>query len=332
MEYRLQQGLQAPPYDLLGNAVCDRRYAQRARAATRLRNVHPTNRWREVAPGRQPIPQLVRLLARFASNAAIDCPSTPAAPWLAFTLLKASQTSRFEISNGFAPTKRLLPSPVGCMSWQDTAAPSLQPHYRAFDTTTDSSAPVLRISASILAGASRLDLLLAALHATLAAIATTGSHVPSKSLFWVHATFQPDAAEAGLQGSASAYPGTTTNPGSDIIDTISAFHRRFAFARLPRPHHSRIIVLPILQRSPPALLTPAACSGLHPAPDRRMRGALPHLLLSSTPPSQSVCSWHTVVAMLGVTQHLVERNPVKACPQIGYLAPSHVRTSSATGC
>jgi hypothetical protein len=76
---------------------------------------------------------------------------------------------------------------------------------------------VLRISASILAGASGLNLLLAASHAILTAIATTGSHVPSKSLFWVHAAFQPDAAEAGLQGSASAYPETITNPGSDEL-------------------------------------------------------------------------------------------------------------------
>jgi len=39
---------------------------------------------------------------RLASNAATDCPSTPAAPWLAFTRWKASQTSRFGILNGFA--------------------------------------------------------------------------------------------------------------------------------------------------------------------------------------------------------------------------------------
>src|ERR1039458_9814243 len=43
----------------------------------------------------------------------LDCPSTPAAPWLAFTFLKASQTSRFGMSNGFALVMRLLPSPVG---------------------------------------------------------------------------------------------------------------------------------------------------------------------------------------------------------------------------
>src|ERR1700752_219972 len=41
-----------------------------------------------------------------ASNYAIDCPPTPAAPWLAFTRLKASQTSRLGILNGFASSTR----------------------------------------------------------------------------------------------------------------------------------------------------------------------------------------------------------------------------------
>src|SRR5438552_7716183 len=40
----------------------------------------------------------------------------------------------------------------------------------------------------------------------------------------------------------------------------------------------------LLQRSPPSLLTIAACSGLRPAPDCRPRGANPHLLDSSTSP------------------------------------------------
>lgn len=39
-----------------------------------------------------------------------------------------------------------------------------------------------------------------------------------------------------------------------------------------------------LQRSPPSLLTTAARSGLEPAPDRRLRGALPHLSYSCAPP------------------------------------------------
>jgi len=67
-------------------------------------------------------------------------------------------------------------------------------------------------------------------------IGTTGSPVPRKSLIQVHAAFKPDAARAGLQGSARTHPGVTTNPGSDINDTISTGHQRFAFARLLGPY------------------------------------------------------------------------------------------------
>jgi hypothetical protein len=67
-------------------------------------------------------------------------------------------------------------------------------------------------------------------------IGATGSHVPHESLIQVHAAFEPDAAWAGPQDSAHAYPWVIINPGSDIDDTISAVHRRFASARLPGPY------------------------------------------------------------------------------------------------
>src|SRR5215831_12171036 len=64
-------------------------------------------------------------------------------PWLAFTRLKASQTSRFEIENGFASStgsSRHQMASVGQWPWLNNAAPSLQLHYRAFVTTTGCSA------------------------------------------------------------------------------------------------------------------------------------------------------------------------------------------------
>jgi len=67
-------------------------------------------------------------------------------------------------------------------------------------------------------------------------IGATGSHVPCKSLFQVHAAFEPDVAWAGLQDSAHTYPGATTISGFDIDCMISAVHRRFACARLPETH------------------------------------------------------------------------------------------------
>src|SRR6516165_9888738 len=120
----------------------------------------------------------------------------------AFTFLKASQTSRFEMSNGFALVMRLLPSLVGRLPRQDTAAPSVQPHYRTFSPTADSSVPVPCIGQLILIGATDLNV---SLH-----IKTTGSHVPCKSLSRSHAAFEPDVAWAGLQVSAQACPEMTT--------------------------------------------------------------------------------------------------------------------------
>jgi hypothetical protein len=67
-------------------------------------------------------------------------------------------------------------------------------------------------------------------------IGATGSHVPYASLIQIHAAFEPDATRAGLQDSARIYPEVTTIPGFDINYTLSAVHRRFAFARLSGSH------------------------------------------------------------------------------------------------
>jgi len=104
----------------------------------------------------------------------------------------------------------------------------VQRHYSAFIPTTDCSAPVLRIGTRDLTGIAR--------SISSLSIGATGSPVPCKSLIQVHAAFEPGATGAGLQVSAPTYPRMTTNPGSDPNDTISAVHRRFAFARLPGPH------------------------------------------------------------------------------------------------
>ena len=67
-------------------------------------------------------------------------------------------------------------------------------------------------------------------------------------------------------------------------------------------------VPPFPRRSRPSLLTTAARGGLEPAPDRRLRGALPHLSHSSTPPSLSVCSWHTMIfRVFGIRRSVVRR-------------------------
>src|SRR5207253_10061963 len=68
--------------------------------------------------------------------------------------LKASQISRFGILNGFASStgsSRHQMASVGQWPRLNNAAPSLQPHYRAFVTTTGCSVPALRFGTLALA-------------------------------------------------------------------------------------------------------------------------------------------------------------------------------------
>ena len=88
---------------------------------------------------------------------------------------------------------------VVSISELNNAAPSVQPHYRAFVPTTGRSAPVPRFGTLILAGASRLDVSLG--------IGATGSHVPCKSPVQSHATFMPDAVWAEIRTPPRLVPG-----------------------------------------------------------------------------------------------------------------------------
>ena len=62
-----------------------------------------------------------------------------------------SRCSAVGTSNGSASSTRLLPFPVGPWPRLNNAAPSVEPHYRAFLPTTSCSAPALRIGTLILA-------------------------------------------------------------------------------------------------------------------------------------------------------------------------------------
>ena len=87
-----------------------------------------------------------------------------------------------------------------------------------------------------------------------------------------------------LQDSPRTCPGRKSHPQFRHrlwnFDTSSAVCFRSPLRTPPDGMLSRLL----LQRSPPSLLTIAACSGLRPAPDCRPRGAYPHLLDSSTSP------------------------------------------------
>ena len=100
---------------------------------------------------------------------------------------------------GFALSMRVLPSPVALRPELNNATPSLQPHYRAFITTTGCSAPVPRIGTLFLIGSAYLEFSLS--------IEATGSCVPHRSLVQGHAAFMPDAAWAEIRPSPRLVPG-----------------------------------------------------------------------------------------------------------------------------
>jgi hypothetical protein len=89
----------------------------------------------------------------------------------------------------------------------DDTAPSVQPHYRAFNPTTRDSAPVPRIGTLALADAFRLDFSLR--------IGTTGSYVPYQSLNQSHAAFMPGASWAVSRLPPTSSRGRRPDPGFD---------------------------------------------------------------------------------------------------------------------
>ena len=201
-------------------------------------------------------------------SASIDCRSTPAAPPLARTRLKASHTIRLGISNGLALLTQILPLLVVHAVSLDDAAPSLQSHYRTFITTTGCSVPVPRIGTLALVGAahSRGSL----------SIGTTGSHVSHQSLNQGHATCTPDAEWAVSRSRANSSRRTQQPP----VLTSSMRFRRFidgSLVLVSLIHTCRDLVPTFPRRSPQRHLTDAARGGLKPAPAGRLRGAHPHL-------------------------------------------------------
>ncbi len=130
--------------------------------------------------------------------------------------------------NDFASATKRLPLPVGSEPRPNNAAPSVQPHYRAFIPTTSRSAPHAPHRYSGPCGFSRLDVSLG--------IGTTGSHVPYKSLLQLRAPYMPDAARAAFRQP----PNRSRDIGQTLVLTspnpLSTRHRRFAPARLSHPY------------------------------------------------------------------------------------------------
>jgi hypothetical protein len=107
---------------------------------------------------------------------------------------------------------------------------------------------------------------------------------------------------ANTQAPARLIPGSLTHPGFDAIYPLRHFHSGSLAFVFIGSHLKRSNGVPFPQRSPPRLLTDAACGGLKPPPAGRLRRAKPPSLAqlrtigvqrSSTSSSTSSCSWHT---------------------------------------
>src|SRR5215472_8169751 len=132
VEHRLQMRLQVTSGDLLGDTVGDRRNAQRARSTVCLWNIDPPHRRRKIAPGRQPVPKLVKVVRKINlkfCNRLCVYPSRSLVglhTFEGFPDFPLGDVERLCFAQG------LLPSPVGPWPRLNNAAPSVQLHYRCY--------------------------------------------------------------------------------------------------------------------------------------------------------------------------------------------------------
>src|SRR6516164_11654565 len=122
MEPMFQQGLKIPANNFLGDAVSDRRNSQWSRSALCFRNVHPTNRRWKVAPGGQPVPQLVEV---YASRSLVGLHFLESLPDLSLRDVERLCLSHAAPSiTGWPPAKAGYRCPFGPAPLQD-----FQPYY-----------------------------------------------------------------------------------------------------------------------------------------------------------------------------------------------------------
>jgi hypothetical protein len=91
---------------------------------------HRFDRRGEIAPRRHSVPDFIQIVLKSFSKSSIDCLSTPAAPALALTALKASDTNCLEMVNGFVVRNSFLLLPVERRIPPLDPTPLLPPHYQ----------------------------------------------------------------------------------------------------------------------------------------------------------------------------------------------------------
>jgi hypothetical protein len=259
-----------------------------------LRYLHAPHRPREVTPRGHPVPQLVeiapQLLGEQAGADRVHARRPVIGPDLLPRLNDEALADLKRLHLGLGPGPWLLPLRVGHGLTLVCTAPSLRPHYRAFPATTSRPAPVPRLGTLPLAVSAARGPPSRGQQGRLAL--TTWPQLSGRQVLLFRASAcdeltpplhrAPPGQQAGrplAEGTPSRrafVPGVLHSPGFDAIvppiDASAVVHTRSSSRHAPDPLTAGLFP----QRSPPRLLTGAACSGLGSPPARRTRRTCLH--------------------------------------------------------
>ena len=249
-----------------------------------LRYLHAPHRTREIAPRGHPVPQLVeivpQLLGEQAGTDRVHARRPVVGPDLLPRLNDEALVDHGRLHLGPGPGPWLLPLRVGPGLTLVCTAPSLRPHYRTLTATTSRPAPVPRLGTLPLAVSAARGPPSRGQQGTFALIPWPSLSGRQVLLFRASACDEltpplhraPPGQHAGrplAEGTPARrafVPGVLHSPGFDAIvppiDASAVVHTRSSSRHAPDPLTAGLFP----QRSPPRLLTGAACGGLGSPP------------------------------------------------------------------
>jgi len=259
-----------------------------------FRYLHAPHRTGEIAPRAHPVPQLVQIVPQLLSEQAdadrVHTRRPVIGPDLLPRLHDEALTDLKRLHLRLGPGPRLLPLRVGPGLALVRTAPWLRPHYRTFLATMSRPAPVPRLGTLPLAVFPARGPPSRGQRGSLAPL--TWPPLSGRQVLLFHASAHdeltpplhraPPGQHAGsplAEGTPprrAFVPGAMRPPGFDAIvppiDASAVVHARSSSRRTPDPLTAGLFP----QRSPPRLLTGAACGGLGSPPARRTRRTYLH--------------------------------------------------------
>ena len=294
VEDRLQFLLQQHRRRSLRHPVSRIGHAGQAHAFPMIfRYLHAPHRTREIAPRGHPVPQLVQVvpppLLEQAGADRVHVRRPVVGPDLLPRLVNQALVDLKRLHLRLGPGPWLLPLRAGPGLTLVCTAPSLQPHYRTFTATTGRPAPVPRLGTLPLAVSAARG---PPSRGQARAAPVTWPPLSGRQVLLFRASAcdeltpplhrAPPGQQAGRSPAEGTpprrafVPGVLHSPGFDAIvppiDASAVVHTRSPSRHAPDPLTAGLF----LQRSPPRLLTGAACSGLGSPPARRTRRTCLH--------------------------------------------------------